>query len=58
MIVSLCLGIIVCLPIILVGITKSRKSALEMWNYNPLISYSIIPSRHEKCIKSMIENYV
>jgi hypothetical protein len=54
MIFSLCLGIIGYLPVFFIGSTKSRKSALGVWEYEPPIQYDILPSRHENCIKSIV----
>ena len=51
MIIVLCFAIFVCLPVIWIGITKSRKSVKRMGNQNmSLVSYLIEPSRHEVCI--------
>lgn len=48
MIVEICQAIIICIPIIFIGITKSEKTAKRLWKYTPPIQYTIIPSRHEK----------
>lgn len=53
MIFELCLGIIVCLPSIFVGVAKTRKAAVGKWEYICLDPYPIFPSRHEICIKPM-----
>lgn len=55
MIFELSAVVIVYLPILFVGILKSRKSAEEMWKYMKPIPYTTIPSRHENCIKSIAE---
>jgi hypothetical protein len=56
MLIKICLGIVIFLPVFFVGISKTRKSALEMWSYDCLIPYSIVPSEHEVCIKPIAEN--
>ena len=53
MVFALCLGIIVCLPSVFVGITKPRKAAVGKWEYIKMDPYPIFPSRHEVCIKPM-----
>lgn len=51
MIFDLCIGIIVYLPSVFVGIAKPRKAAIGKWEYICLDPYPIFPSRHEICIK-------
>lgn len=46
-------GIIVYLPAIFIGITKTRKAAVGKWAYIYLDQYVILPSRHEVRIKPM-----
>lgn len=58
MVFALCLGIIVCLPSVFVGITKPRKAAAGKWEYIKMDPYPIFPSRHEACIKPMRGNYI
>ncbi len=53
MIFKLCIGLIVYLPFIFAGVTKTGKTAIGKWEYIYLNPHPIFQSRHEVHIKPM-----